>query len=226
MFFFSLSRKKKKKKTSWGRHINSGKAWAALNQKTCIVPSALVWEPFQYVMKESCRLGMFAGPLIATFSVKPFFFSPFPPLFNDKKPEFAVQMKQALRESDSLWTTLHIPSHHYIRQHNPISGWWAAKVGSLPGRRFHGSQPPKVMRFSANSMKSGLNFGSKLDNSCLRSISRMVYGNALHIWQSIMWPYGWDFVMVPTETWKAALVLTFFLISYMAQKMVDLNTWL
>lgn len=137
-----------------------------------------------------------------------------------------MQTKQALQESDSLWTTLHIPSHHYIRWHNSISGWWAEKVGSLPGRRFHGSQPPKVMRFSANSMKSGLNFGYKLDNSCLRSISRMVYGNALHIWQSIMWPYGWDFVMVPTETWKAAPVLTFFLFSYTAQKMVDLNTWL
>lgn len=69
-FFFSLSRKK----TSWGRHINSGKAWAALNQKACIAPSPLVWEPFQHVMKESCRLGMFTRPLIATFSVKPFFF--------------------------------------------------------------------------------------------------------------------------------------------------------
>lgn len=141
-------------------------------------------------MKESCRLGMFTRPLIATFRRKaPFFFFSStlpPPLFNDKKPEFAVQMKQALQESDSLWTTLHIPRHHYIRQHNSISGCWAEKVGSLPGRRFHGSQPPKVMRFSANSMKSGLNFGYKLDNSCLRSISRMVYGNALHIWQSIM----------------------------------------
>lgn len=161
-------------------------------------------------------------PLFATFGSKDFFF---PPLYS-KKPEFSVQTKQALQESDSLWTTLHIPSHHCIRQHNSISGWWAEKVGSLPGRRFHDSQPPKVMRFSANSMKSGLNFGSKRDNSCLRSISRMVDGNALYIWQRIMWPYGWDFVMVPTETWKAATVLTFFFFSSMAQKMVDLNTWL
>lgn len=53
------------------------------------------------------------------------------------------------------------------------------EVGSLPGRRFHDSQPPKVMRFSANSLKSGLNFGSKRDNSCLSRISRMVDGNAL-----------------------------------------------
>lgn len=101
-------------------------------------------------------------------------------------------MKQALQESDSLWATFHIPSHHCIRQHNSISGWWAEKVGSLPGRRFHDSQPPKVMRFSANSMKSGLNFGTKQDNSCLRSISRVVDGNALYVWQRIMWPYGWD----------------------------------
>lgn len=161
-------------------------------------------------------------PLFATFGRKDI---PPPPL-NYKKPGFSVQTKQALQESDSLWTTLHIPSHHCIRQHNSISGWWAEKVGSLPGRRFHDSQPPKVMRFSANSMKSGLNFGSKGDNSCLRSISRMVDGNALYIWQRIMWPYDWDFVMVPTETWKAATVLTFFFFSSMAQKMVDLNTWL
>lgn len=161
-------------------------------------------------------------PLFATFSRKD---SP-PSLLTTRSQSFPCKLEQALQESDSLWTTLHIPSHHCIRQHNSISGWWAEKVGSLPGRRFHDSQPPKVMRFSANSMKSGLNFGSKRDNSCLRSISRMVDGNALYIWQRIMWPYDWDFVMVPTETWKAGTVLTFFFFFSMAQKMVDLNTWL
>lgn len=52
-----------------------GEASAALNQKTCVIPSALFWEPFQYVMKESCRLGMFTRPLIATFRRKALFFS-------------------------------------------------------------------------------------------------------------------------------------------------------
>lgn len=71
--------------------------------------------------------------------------------------------------------TLHIPIT--FRQHDSASGWWWAEtVGSLPGRRFHDSQPSKVMHFSANSMKSGLNFAYKLDNNCLRSINTMFLG--------------------------------------------------
>lgn len=165
-------------------------------------------------------------PLFATFGRKDFFF--FLSLSSPKyKAEFSVQMKQALQESDSLWATLHIPSHHCVRQHNPISGWWAEKVGSLPGRRFHDSQPPKVMRFSANSMKSGLNFGSKRDNSCLRSISRMVDGNALilHLAENhVTWRLR--FCDGANGDLEAAAGLTFFFFSSKDQKMVDLNTWL
>lgn len=93
-----------KKKCPGDATLIWGETSSALNQKTCVAASALFWEPFQYVMKESCRLGMFTRPLIATFRRKAlffFFFFPFalpPPLFNDKKPEFAVQMKQALQE--------------------------------------------------------------------------------------------------------------------------------
>lgn len=71
LFFFFL----RERKRSGNVTLTRGKARAALNQKTCVIPSALFWEPFQYVMKESCRLGMFARPLIATFRRKaPFFF--------------------------------------------------------------------------------------------------------------------------------------------------------
>lgn len=166
-------------------------------------------------------------PLFTTFGRKDFFFSfsLSPPL--STRQTFLCKWSRRCKESDSLWATLHIPSHHCVRQHNPISGWWAEKVGSLPGRRFHDSQPPKVMRFSANSMKSGLNFGSKRDNSCLRSISRMVDGNALilHLAENhVTWRLR--FCDGANGDLEAAAGLTFFFFSSKDQKMVDLNTWL
>lgn len=76
LYFFFLG----EQKCPGNATIIQGKASAALNHKTCVIPSALFWEPFQYVMKESCRLGMFTRPLIATFRRKAcFFFLPPPP---------------------------------------------------------------------------------------------------------------------------------------------------
>lgn len=73
LFFFG-----RKKKCPGDATLIWGETSSALNQKTCVAASALFWEPFQYVMKESCRLGMFTRPLIATFRRKALFFFFFP----------------------------------------------------------------------------------------------------------------------------------------------------